>query len=580
MKIIKLHIDNFGKLSNLDISFGGGINQICAENGWGKTTLAVFLKAMFYGMGASRDNVKMERKKYMPWQGGNYGGYVEFKSEKGAYRITRNFAKTPEGDENQLIDLSLNKEVSFPKEGLGEWLFGVGKDTFEMTAFFPQMNILTSANEQISAGVLGLDKFKFDLASVGDGLAKIKKEISAQKKNAVKESDVERIKKQLSQIKIELASIEKEKKNFEKEKQTKLQQINSLSSETMVEKENLKTQEELFASKLKVEEEIKAKNEELSSLLMKLNSLHQTKTDPQKVEEKKKQSFLWLAGVGIALIGIVLGVANVFSWLIAGVISGVGLALSLILFLISKGKKGEKIESVAVQPNEEEALLTQKIEQCKAQLEQLTINAQVFANVQNPNNQKFQLLQEKFYSEKIELEKIAVRIQNLQIDKENLLEEEENLTQTLTLKTQQKDAVEAKLDLLDKTSQFLLQAKENVSARFVGPINKEFSSLLAKFDVRGREFVVDTNFDIKENATSGVKPFEHSSQGYQDILSFCMRFLLLKQVFKGEEPFVVLDDSFVNLDDVNFAKAKEILKEFARENQIIYICCNEKSKIK
>ena len=37
MKIERLHIDNFGRLQNFDLDFAEGINQICNENGWGKS---------------------------------------------------------------------------------------------------------------------------------------------------------------------------------------------------------------------------------------------------------------------------------------------------------------------------------------------------------------------------------------------------------------------------------------------------------------------------------------------------------------------------------------------------------------
>lgn len=50
MKLCSLHIENFGKLSNYDHVFTDGLNVIKHENSWGKTTLATFLKAMFYGM--------------------------------------------------------------------------------------------------------------------------------------------------------------------------------------------------------------------------------------------------------------------------------------------------------------------------------------------------------------------------------------------------------------------------------------------------------------------------------------------------------------------------------------------------
>ena len=43
MKLISLHIDNFGQFNNFDYVFEDGINQIIEENGWGKSTLAAFI---------------------------------------------------------------------------------------------------------------------------------------------------------------------------------------------------------------------------------------------------------------------------------------------------------------------------------------------------------------------------------------------------------------------------------------------------------------------------------------------------------------------------------------------------------
>ena len=53
MKIIKLHIENFGKLSNFDYVFDKNLTQIVEDNGWGKTTLSTFIKSIFYGLEAN-----------------------------------------------------------------------------------------------------------------------------------------------------------------------------------------------------------------------------------------------------------------------------------------------------------------------------------------------------------------------------------------------------------------------------------------------------------------------------------------------------------------------------------------------
>ena len=61
MRLISCHIENFGKLHELDIDFDPGESVIFEENGWGKSTLAAFIRIMFYGFeneGKRDGNVK------------------------------------------------------------------------------------------------------------------------------------------------------------------------------------------------------------------------------------------------------------------------------------------------------------------------------------------------------------------------------------------------------------------------------------------------------------------------------------------------------------------------------------------
>ena len=70
MKLIKCHVENFGKLSDFTYDFTDGCNTVCEENGWGKSTLAAFLRVMLFGFQneGKRDPLENERKRYSPWQ--------------------------------------------------------------------------------------------------------------------------------------------------------------------------------------------------------------------------------------------------------------------------------------------------------------------------------------------------------------------------------------------------------------------------------------------------------------------------------------------------------------------------------
>ena len=68
MKLVKCYVASFGKLQNFTYDFNSELNTIKEENGWGKSTLATFIKSMFYGLNDSKRNVaENERVKYRPW---------------------------------------------------------------------------------------------------------------------------------------------------------------------------------------------------------------------------------------------------------------------------------------------------------------------------------------------------------------------------------------------------------------------------------------------------------------------------------------------------------------------------------
>lgn len=132
MKIIHAHIINFGKLHEEDFDFDEKLNSILHENGWGKTTLSVFIKSMFYGMehSTSKDITKNEKLKYFPWQGGVYGGSLIFSHNEKQYKINRTFSMKKNEDSFELIDLKTNKKSSDFSSDLGTELFGIGRETY------------------------------------------------------------------------------------------------------------------------------------------------------------------------------------------------------------------------------------------------------------------------------------------------------------------------------------------------------------------------------------------------------------------------------------------------------------------
>ena len=154
MRLISCYIENFGKISDFAMDFDSDINAICKENGWGKSTLAAFIKVMFYGFEnerARKDEVNNERKRYKPWQGGSYGGRIVFEAGNKTYVMSRIFGTKEKEDEFELRDEDTNRVVDDYSVNIGEELFGIDSTSFMRTIYISQSGCETSTTGSINA---------------------------------------------------------------------------------------------------------------------------------------------------------------------------------------------------------------------------------------------------------------------------------------------------------------------------------------------------------------------------------------------------------------------------------------------
>ena len=175
MKLISCHIENFGRLHRLDCSFSDGLNMICRENGWGKSTFAAFLCAMLYGLPAARKKSpeENERHRYRPWQGGAYGGRLTFEAYGKRYEITRMFGSRESEDEFELRDLDTNIPCFDYSTGIGEELFCMDRDSFVRTVYTRQQDCVTAATDDINALIGNLTDTAGDMGCYEDAMKRL-----------------------------------------------------------------------------------------------------------------------------------------------------------------------------------------------------------------------------------------------------------------------------------------------------------------------------------------------------------------------------------------------------------------------
>jgi len=148
--IIRKMSASFGRLENETLELHEGLNIISAPNESGKSTWCAFIRAMLYGVDSSqreKGGVKPDKVKYAPWSGAAMSGEMEIeqggkaitlrRSTKSAAAPMREFSATYTGTAEPVPGLS--------GTNAGEKLTGMPKAVFESSVFVRQAG-LTVAN--------------------------------------------------------------------------------------------------------------------------------------------------------------------------------------------------------------------------------------------------------------------------------------------------------------------------------------------------------------------------------------------------------------------------------------------------
>ena len=96
MILLSLYINGFGKFKNKELKFTEKMNIVYGYNEAGKSTIFMFIKAMFYGLERAKGRASKSDTwtKFKPWGNGDiYGGNLRFSYKEKDYRIERDFTK-------------------------------------------------------------------------------------------------------------------------------------------------------------------------------------------------------------------------------------------------------------------------------------------------------------------------------------------------------------------------------------------------------------------------------------------------------------------------------------------------------
>lgn len=281
MRLLSCDIENFGRFSDFHMDFSVGCNAIHQVNGWGKSTLATFLRVMFYGFenGTKRDEFENERKRYMPWQGGVYGGKITFESKGHRYTVIRTFGSKEAEDTFAVRDCDTNLETDAFTTNIGVELFNIDSGSFMRSVFISQNDCETKLTDGINAKLGNIADNTDDI----NNFEKVDKEL----KDILNQMSPTRATGAISKLKNEIAGLDME--------------ISMLPKKEAAIKENRQLLEDAKNRRSELENEIKEYSDKINGINAEIK-LCKEKDDLYKlsVEEKleaDKLGRIFVAGV-------------------------------------------------------------------------------------------------------------------------------------------------------------------------------------------------------------------------------------------------------------------------------------------
>lgn len=304
MKINKIYVENFGCLTHYEKDFVRGLNTIEEENGFGKTTLANFIKAMFYGFSGNKKSIAdNDRLHYAPWNGGKFGGYLEFEHQGNTYRIERFFdSKSSTKDSFKLYNVLTKKESKDFTKNIGEELFGIDVSGFMHTIYIPQNNVEWTINNNIASNLTNMLESSSDTIDYDSAIAKLKEKereyvkMGNRGKIADTENQINAYNHQLEEAKYALKNVDELKvkitneENIVNKLQTKIKKIREQIKVANEQKEKIA----IIKYYQRIKENLKNTSDKLQEIEDKFNGqvVTQEKLDQKFIEYRKYQSLV------------------------------------------------------------------------------------------------------------------------------------------------------------------------------------------------------------------------------------------------------------------------------------------------
>ena len=611
MKLVSVSITAFGKLKNVAFNFADGVNILQQANGFGKSTLCAFVRAMLYGLNYGYKLVEGNRTndvtKYQPWDAtGKFGGSMEIAHEGKTYRIERFFGATAKSESCIVTDTSTGRQLNIPNPG--EHFLGLTVDSFDRCTYLPQEYVAIVPNENFDAKLANLvENSALDYDKLQDKLRAYKKTLRYERGIG---GEIPTLENEIFQRKGKLASAQNQVAERKRMGEQLVQIEQSLEQiakdETALQAKVEQLQQSLYQAQPSPADVELAKK--IDDVELKIASVPQTITqDYAKVEqlqsqlkvlEKKRnvnnqRKKLFTISFAVALLlAVVLVVLK--QYIPAGIVGAVAIACGVLAFANNGKKDIAQIEEIGANIQQ---IVAKYLSPNGKTLEEMCNQLWNYHNDYQTNLTvrkalgKRPVMQTNQGAISAELNQTKTRLQALVDRKQSLTrsahELQFRLSQPTTSLVDIADEIAEKEQLLaeakrkyqvaTQTSELLAQAKLSLSSAYIPELCAKTQNLLNAVTQGNYRVVTDRNFAISLQENGQTKPLSAFSRGIKEITLLCFRVALAELIYGKDIPLLIVDDAFVNFDEQNFERATTLLKQLSAKTQVIYFTCHDRT---
>lgn len=619
MRIVSLDIVAFGKLKDVRINFRQGLNVIQRANGFGKTTVASFIRAMLYGFTYRHSGGATDASHFQPWGGAErFGGSMQLEHNGEVYRIERFFGATARAEKCRVTNENTGKEMQWQMQP-GEVLLGLTADSYDRSAYFPQEAVELSSNDNLESRLANLvENSADDYDKIQAKLRDFKKALRYERGVGgripdlqQKQSDLERelydvnvAKRRKTQIENRLRAISSERAELQKKQAANRSESERLRRQLA----QASPSDEEKAARMRlsqVEENLSRVPPQAETDISRCEELYaQISQTPEFRVETIARKRWWLAGMAaaLALLGaalVALGVAGVIP-VAAGAVAGVAAIVAAVascFFIVSKKERkvslAEQREKLTAEyfgiagkyvfeGNDLEATRRALWDMRSRYQSDLRLR-ETLVNLVKPAAD-LSVLQQNVDACAQEEKRLSLQSDALLQEEVSLNEESKRLnTDAVQIEDRILDVKEQlareeyRYRVADTVAQLLVKAKENLSGSYLPRLCRRTTELMKEISATDIEVVSDGKFAISLRENQVTKPMSEFSRGLREIALLCFRVALSELLYDGAVPFLIVDDAFVNYDEYNFLRATNLLKKLSSRAQIIYFTCHDRT---